>query len=243
MLLEEAIVATRSLVYDAAGVKTPDRVVGTWLDQGQQDVAALTLCYQQYVTSTTALRAGTRRYGFLVNLGLTDHLATLAVTLSNTPLLLWTPTMAGVQDTQSVELGQPRFYYDWAEDLVLLPAPSTAWLAGGYTLGVVYAASPPVWVAGGSSVLPGAFLHLALLFAASAVLWSAGAWQEGTRLFARYLAGLQQYSAVSLAQQTTGMGRQRPPTRTEREDEVHPLFVLEQARLTRQARTRQLLRG
>ena len=237
--LADSRAMTRDLLRDHAGLLADDNVLNAWLDQGQKDVVALTLCYQRLGTfrntdSPQAFVAGKRQYGFAAavgggGLGITDHLRVLHVKLEGVPLMLWTPPMIGNVDTQTRGGGTPAYYYEFADLFHLVPYPDAAFLASTFVLELTYGARPADWT-GGASVLPEAFDDLPILFAATRVAMQRRHWPLAAQWHAQYIEGIQTARLQSLMQWTTPQTQWQQPERVERADEPHRLLLLDQQR-------------
>jgi len=237
--LAESRELTRDLLRDHAGLLADDNVLNAWLDQGQKDVASLTLCYQRLATfhntdSPQAFVAGKRSYGFAAavgggGLGITDHLRLVHVKINGLPLLLITPAMIGNSDTQTRGGGTPDYYYEFVDVFHLVPYPDAAFLASTFVLEITYAARPADW-ASGESVLPEAFDDLLILFAATRVAMQRRHWPLAAQWHAQYMQGIQSARVTSLMQWTTPETQRRQPERVERADEPHRLLLLDRQR-------------
>lgn len=245
--LTEARSAVRDLLHDHAGLLADDAVVDAWLDQGQKDVAALTLCYQRIATfrntdSPQAFMAGKRGYGFAAaigggGLGITDHLRVLHVKSAGVPLMLWTPTMIGWADTQTRGGGTPDYYYEFANLFHLAPYPDAAFLASIFVVELTYGARPADWISG-ASVLPEAFDQLPIWFAATRVAMQRRHWPLVAQWYAYYLQGIESARLTSLMQWTAPQMDRQQPERVERTDEPRRTLILDRQRLIQRQQSR-----
>lgn len=244
--LDESVAATQDLLRDHAGLVVPPSVLRAWLDQGQKDVASLTLAYQRVVTfrqtdSPPALSAGQRAYPVSLpvgatGLGLSDHLATLHILLNGVPLFLWTPLMVGIADVRGTEGGgTPRYYAEFAGALGFYPYPDAAFVASAYVVEVTYGARPADWTAG-ASVLPPACDELPIYFAAIRAAIQRRHWPWAQQWYGHYLTQIQAYRLTSGLQFATPQGQQVQPVTVERQEEPRRVVLLEQQR--RQSRRR-----
>jgi hypothetical protein len=244
--LAESVVEVRSLLRDHAGLLADDAVLTAWLDQGQKDVAALTLCLQQRTTFTNAdnpqaLTANQRSYPLALavgagGLGLPTALQVLHVLLNGLPLWQWTPHMMGFADIVNTRSGgTPAYYYEFAQDVTFIPYPNAAFLAATFSLDVVYAAQPAPWTAGASALPPG-FDELPIFFAAARVAMQRRHWPLVAQWQGHYLAQLATYRVASLLQYATPQAHREQPVRIERDDEPHRLLMLERQRVAQRRR-------
>lgn len=246
MTLEDSREAVKTLLRAHNQQLCDDSVLDGWLAQGQIDTAALTYCYQQVAVfaeddSPAALIVGQRVYtqtGAVGGggLGLDDHLRTLHVTWDSVPLLRWTPQMTGVAEASSGSSGQPRYYQEFAGDLILVPYPDAAALSS-YTLEVTYAALPDTWTSG-AGVLPVGPDTAPVWFAACRVAMMRRAWSQAQQWYQRYMQLVQRVRLQQLLQAAQRRGEQEQPVRSERQDEVRVLQLRAQARQQRTQRAR-----
>ncbi len=244
MTLEESREAVKVLLRQHNQQLCDDSVLDGWLEQGQADVCALTYAYQQVAVfaeddSPAALIPGQRVYtqtGAVGGggLGLDDHLRTLHVTWDSVPLLRWTPQMTGVADAASGSSGPPRFYQEFAGELIFVPYPNAAAL-DSYSLEVTYAALPGSWTSG-AGVLPVGPDTAPVWFAACRVAMMRRAWTQAQQWYQRYMQLIQRVRLQQLLQTAQRRGEQEQPLRSERQDEVRVLQLRAQA--ARQQRTR-----
>ncbi len=223
-----------------------DSVLDSWLEQGQKDVASLTLAYQRLATyapadSPQALKAYERSYviaGTVAagGLGLSDYLWALHVTWNGVPLQRWTPPMTSVADALAEAGGTPRFYQVFADQLVLLPYPTRVEVSGA-TLQMMYAALPGTWTAGAGVLQVGPDTG-PVWFAACRVAMERRMWTQAALWYREYLGLIQRVRMQQLIQVAQTAHADSPPLRSERTDEVHRLTLLAQARAARAARGR-----
>ena len=238
--LAESMTACEDLLRDHAGLLTSPAVLAAWLDQGQKDVAALTLCYQQVATyrhtdSPQAFAAGQRSYSVsaaigAAGLGLSNHLLTTHLLLNGVPLFLWTPPMVGLADVRlTAGGGTPHYYYEFAGALGFFPYPDAAFLASAFTLEVTYAARPADWESG-ASVLPPACDELPIFFAVVRAAIQRRHWPVAALWFGMYWSQILNYRLTSGLQFATPQTQRQQPVALEREDEPRRLTLLSQAR-------------
>ena len=238
--LAESLTACEDLLRDHAGLLTSPAVLAAWLDQGQKDVAALTLCYQQVATyrqtdSPQAFAAGQRSYSVsaaigAAGLGLSNHLLTTHLLLNGVPLFLWTPPMVGLADVRlTAGGGTPHYYYEFAGALGFFPYPDAAFLASTFTLELTYAARPGDWTTG-ASVLPPACDELPIYFAATRAAIQRRHWPWAQAWYTHYLTQIQTYRLTSGLQFATPQTQRQQPVALEREDEPRRLKLLSQVR-------------
>ena len=124
-------------------IRFSDADLSDWLDQGQREVAALTLCYQRRVTfantdPTRVLMAGVREYAIAggvgeAGLGISDNIRILHVYLSSQSMPLWSPEMVNQADARSAGGGTPRYYYQFAGQFGVVPYPSSTFITSTWT--------------------------------------------------------------------------------------------------------------
>lgn len=173
MTLEEALTLLRTMLPDFNRLLHSDASLKDWLEQGANEVAALTLCYERRATFThtdspKALMAGAREYFIAgavgeLGLGILDALQITSIHLDHEPLTMMTARHYHTRSAGTPLSGQPKFWYEFAGRVGFRPIPDAAVLAS-YTMDINYAAAVGAWT-GGESVLPAGFQDLSVRFA------------------------------------------------------------------------------
>ena len=110
-------------------------------------------------------------------------------------------TMDSVDPTLVV-IGTPKYFYEFAGTVGFKPVPSAAFISGGYTLEVTYAASVGNWTSG-ESVLPESTQLLLLQPAYLKAMLREHRWQEATTAFTAWFEQIQLAPGLT-AQPATG---------------------------------------
>ena len=219
MTIDEGITLLRAMIPDFVSTVHNEADLIDLLEQGANEVAALTLCYERKTTFTDAdspqvFVVGQREY--LINfakdqgqLGLVDSIKILSVHLDGFPLTQITPEGYTAAQLGGTAQGIPAFWYEFAGRLGFRPTPSS--LPGGFTLEVTYAARIGEWV-GGECVLPAAFDDLILRYAYVKALMREGQWEDALSAFITWLKDVQMQPVVVQRPATQKSGPPMPPT-------------------------------
>lgn len=234
--LAQSLTDTRALLGEIGAIRWSTADLSDLLDEGQKEVASLTLAYQRRVTfantdSPRVLLPSVREYDIdggigAAGLGIADSIKVLHVSLGGNSLPLWTPDMAVQADARVAGGGTIRYWYQFAGNLGFVPYPSAAFVTSTtWSIEMVYAAYPGEWT-GGESALPSGVDELPTLFAVYRALVARRYWADAFRVFEQYIELVQQYRAISFLQAATPRSALEQPVPHERVDEPRRVVAI-----------------
>ena len=240
MLLTDSLRDVRTMLGEIGTIRFDTADLADWADEGQKEVAALTLAYQRRITfantdSPRVLMTGVREYDIdggvgEAGLGIADNIRVLHVFLDGNSLPLWTPEMVVQADARVAGAGTIRYWYQFAGNVGFVPYPSAAFVtATSWTVELVYAAYPPEWTSG-ESVLPSGVDELPALYAVSRALLARRKWTSAYRIWEQYFGLVQQYRLISFLQAATPRAALEQPVHVARQDEPRHVVELGQRR-------------
>lgn len=223
--LEQSRTDLRAMIGEVSPIRFADADLNDWLDQGQRDVAALTLGYQKRAEfadtdNPQAMIAGVREFAVSGpvasgGLGISDSIAVLHVWLNGDSIQMWNPIMLDTGDPRSAGGGTPHYWYEFAGNIGFIPYPNAAFIAGTFTFEMLYAAYPTEWTSG-ASVLPSGLDELPTYFALSRALIRLKRWSSAWQTYQFYFQMLLDYRQIILSRITTPKSDLRRPTKAER---------------------------
>ena len=240
LTLADSLRDVRTMLGEIGTIRWDTSDLSDLLDEGQKEVAALTLSYQRRMSfantdSPRVLMASVREYdidGGLgeAGLGIADNIRILHVYLDGNSLPLWTPDMVVQADARVAGGGTIRYWYQFAGNVGFVPYPSAAFVtATTWAIEVVYAAYPGDWTSG-ASVLPSGVDELPTLFAVSRALLARRYWADAFRVFEQYMQLAQQYRALSFTQAATPRTALQQPIHAGRADEPRRVVAMGERR-------------
>ena len=213
--LDVALLNTRTIFGEVDQAAFSDQQIVDWLSLGQQAVAAFTLGLQKHAifanTDTPAFFvAGLREYAFEGSLGsgglaLPTAIRVVQIYLNGQDLPLWTAKMVPQADPRARHAGAPQYWYHFGRAVGFAPCPSAAFVAGAWTIDMIYADLPAEWTTGPSVLFQG-LDELPTYYAVTRMLLARRQWQRASQIYNQFLMLLQQYRQRATYEKQSAQG-------------------------------------